>query len=57
MTALLMHTTAQGLITELVSSVFQIESGYFGTVLSNLAKVRVEVGVVMQEATNNAILG
>lgn len=35
-------TAAQGLITEIVSSIFQIESGYFGTILSNLAKVRVD---------------
>ncbi len=33
------HFAAQGLITELVSSIFHIESGYFGTILSNLAKV------------------
>ncbi len=31
--------TAQGIITELVSQLFDIKHGYFGSVLSNLAKV------------------
>lgn len=31
--------TTQGLITDLVSSMFKIQSGYFGSILSNLAKL------------------
>ena len=30
---------AQGIISDLVGSLFQIEHDYFGTMLSNLAKV------------------
>ena len=32
---------AQGIISELVGSLFRIEHDYFGTMLSNLAKVSV----------------
>ena len=32
-------STAQGMIAEMVSQLFEIEHGYFGNILSNLAKV------------------
>lgn len=31
--------TTQGIVTELIGSLFQIEHGYFGTMMSNLAKL------------------
>ncbi len=35
----LLSATAQGVITQLVSELFAIKASYFGSILSNLAKV------------------
>ena len=36
---LIMSFVAQGIISDIVGTLFQIEHDYFGTMLSNLAKV------------------